>query len=557
MIIDNKKYACATCIKGHRSSSCTHQDRPLIEVKKKGRPVTQCEHCRDLRKTKQVHIKCVCISRPDKVDDGEDNPRRKKARTSPPAPTFPNGLSDVPPSALVRSSVRPKREPTSCNCDLTGDCRCASQAKPAPSDNLMNSLILAAAAEANLSPAYSESRPTASASSSAQAQQLSVSYTAAASSSTARGSCCNPSPELSDSVESSPAHGIPAGSSSGAFEFPPMSQELASVFRCSCGATCACPGCTEHRGIDAFTSTESCPDSCASCFDCTVTSPAIHQWIENTSARLPEPPPSRSKAFGLDPHNLHVYAPVVWQNEDAARANGLVKVPALCCGGKCGCPPNACTCYDDCCGCCVGCACPEHETMPHYSGYQGTLRCNYQVSGERASCCNGEDSASSSPPPEQQQQQSFMSSSPFAFSSPSHSHSQASSSTTSLLSSYQHQQQLHQTLQAHASQQQQQQQQQSPSYPSGAYRRPSDRSLFSSIPPPPARTSTPPDSPLPRVPFQPAPGAFTLGQPNPQLFSPSSNNPLQSIYHPSVGQAPPVHYHDRDPRHHTLERVRG
>ncbi|KAF8169808.1 hypothetical protein BJ912DRAFT_1149146 [Pholiota molesta] len=60
MIISSKKYACETCIKGHRSSACKHTDRPLFEIKKKGRPVTQCEHCRELRKQKQVHVKCVC-----------------------------------------------------------------------------------------------------------------------------------------------------------------------------------------------------------------------------------------------------------------------------------------------------------------------------------------------------------------------------------------------------------------------------------------------------------------------------------------------------------------
>ncbi|TEB26794.1 copper-fist-domain-containing protein [Coprinellus micaceus] len=63
MIISDKKYACETCIKGHRSSSCKHFDRPLFEIKKKGRPVTQCEHCRELRKTKQVHVKCICDGR--------------------------------------------------------------------------------------------------------------------------------------------------------------------------------------------------------------------------------------------------------------------------------------------------------------------------------------------------------------------------------------------------------------------------------------------------------------------------------------------------------------
>ena len=57
------------CIKGHRSSSCKHTDRPLFEIKKKGRPVTQCEHCRELRKTKQVHVKCLCEGKPPAVEE--------------------------------------------------------------------------------------------------------------------------------------------------------------------------------------------------------------------------------------------------------------------------------------------------------------------------------------------------------------------------------------------------------------------------------------------------------------------------------------------------------
>ncbi|KAI8642453.1 copper fist DNA binding domain-containing protein [Parasitella parasitica] len=55
-----KKFACIKCIKGHRSSKCKHEKRELIEIKRKGRPVSQCESCRLLRKTKQVHIKCEC-----------------------------------------------------------------------------------------------------------------------------------------------------------------------------------------------------------------------------------------------------------------------------------------------------------------------------------------------------------------------------------------------------------------------------------------------------------------------------------------------------------------
>lgn len=36
------------------------QDRPLQVVPKKGRPVSQCQHCRTMRKTRSAHIKCGC-----------------------------------------------------------------------------------------------------------------------------------------------------------------------------------------------------------------------------------------------------------------------------------------------------------------------------------------------------------------------------------------------------------------------------------------------------------------------------------------------------------------
>ncbi|KAI0037029.1 copper fist DNA binding domain-containing protein, partial [Vararia minispora EC-137] len=69
VFVNDKKYSCEACIKGHRSSSCKHTDRPLFEIKKKGRPVTQCEHCRELRKTKQVHVKCICEGKPPATEE--------------------------------------------------------------------------------------------------------------------------------------------------------------------------------------------------------------------------------------------------------------------------------------------------------------------------------------------------------------------------------------------------------------------------------------------------------------------------------------------------------
>ncbi|CAG7962722.1 unnamed protein product [Penicillium salamii] len=45
MLIDGKKWACEACIRGHRVTSCKHHDRPLIRIKRKGRPFATCTMC--------------------------------------------------------------------------------------------------------------------------------------------------------------------------------------------------------------------------------------------------------------------------------------------------------------------------------------------------------------------------------------------------------------------------------------------------------------------------------------------------------------------------------
>ncbi|KAJ2745217.1 copper-binding transcription factor, partial [Coemansia sp. BCRC 34301] len=60
IFLDGKKFACSACIRGHRASSCNHSSRELTEIRPKGRPVTQCERCRQLRKTRKAHVKCLC-----------------------------------------------------------------------------------------------------------------------------------------------------------------------------------------------------------------------------------------------------------------------------------------------------------------------------------------------------------------------------------------------------------------------------------------------------------------------------------------------------------------
>jgi hypothetical protein len=57
------KFACNHCIRGHRSTNCSHNDRPLFYIRKKGRPVSQCTQCRALRKNRSLHTRCECPSR--------------------------------------------------------------------------------------------------------------------------------------------------------------------------------------------------------------------------------------------------------------------------------------------------------------------------------------------------------------------------------------------------------------------------------------------------------------------------------------------------------------
>lgn len=63
MLINGVKWACDACIRGHRVSGCTHSDRDLKQIAKKGRPVSQCPHCRSLRKSRSAHVKCDCGER--------------------------------------------------------------------------------------------------------------------------------------------------------------------------------------------------------------------------------------------------------------------------------------------------------------------------------------------------------------------------------------------------------------------------------------------------------------------------------------------------------------
>ncbi|KAF8553495.1 copper-fist-domain-containing protein, partial [Imleria badia] len=141
VLVSDKKYACETCIKGHRSSACKHTDRPLFEIKKKGRPVTQCDHCRELRKTKQVHVKCLCgVQEPSSNLFSESSHSQKGATKLPAIAAFPHGLpEDLEAIAIlpavsdgsVDSDHSGETSPSGCRCNKGEQCDCAVPRKPA------------------------------------------------------------------------------------------------------------------------------------------------------------------------------------------------------------------------------------------------------------------------------------------------------------------------------------------------------------------------------------------------------------------------------------------
>ncbi|ORY35493.1 hypothetical protein BCR39DRAFT_510076 [Naematelia encephala] len=232
VLINDKKFACGTCIKGHRVSGCTHTDRPLFEVKKKGRPATQCQFCREKRKGPgaSVHTKCQCGDpRPPTMLLPNEVNRTLPERSSSPSetptppsgqilnentgtrkgvpgstPTFPNGLRDVHDMAaaadvlstlgsedtqkLAERSVANLLNP--CTCRSSGICKCCQPKReridspPAPGgsvtptqDSTGHAQITDSLIEMFQAKATTSTAPTAPASSSVAAPLLSISTT--------------------------------------------------------------------------------------------------------------------------------------------------------------------------------------------------------------------------------------------------------------------------------------------------------------------------------------------------------------------------------------------
>ncbi|KAJ7451132.1 hypothetical protein FB451DRAFT_711523 [Mycena latifolia] len=383
VFVDNKKFACESCIKGHRSSSCHHTDRPLFEIKKKGRPVSQCEKCRELRQSRRVHSKCNCPQ--------DDTPSRglllpssstKSRRYIPIVPALPNGLRDTLPT-ISRSAVPPDSRQrvdsllNPCNCRSVWKCKCrpadSSIEARDPATGLATLARAAALCCSTGTPAASRKGTASKRQTSRPASPNHASHKRPKHINTERAP---PGPDLPPILfnESTPSPSIPTFAT-----MPPMSTITSLAGSgCTCGLECACPGCVEHRGPEhAAKDRKSCADGCGTCVDARVgialpgheidipsltTNNALTSIIDQFLARaaaLPAPPSNRKMGFGvgIDPMNIMVYPTAAMENQQRGIPFGLVSLPKLeCCGGQCACPNGSCNCRQSCNG-----RCSEHR----------------------------------------------------------------------------------------------------------------------------------------------------------------------------------------------------
>lgn len=458
VFVNNKKFACESCIKGHRSSSCHHSDRPLFEVKKKGRPVSQCQQCRELRKAKGVHSRCEC---PCKQGDQAPAVRQLTAnakRYIAVNPTLPNGLKDVyeksapldPPSD-TRAALPTLLNPCTCKDVWTCKCRPSSNVRQNASDSGLSRLATLANAAALCCdhggppfPQEDHIPPIADSSSTVQLSKRRVSHVGTSSpksqmsKSPKRLRRRSPSPQASSPVITDqrgpdlPPITIPPLSQPGDTPVPPpvfppipSLSSVASIAGtgCTCGFRCLCPGCMEHRGAEhASHEFNDCADGCGHCVDyaggvelpthspscssltSTLTSKqtgAATNFIDSFFARaatLPPPPASRSRSRigSLDPRDVTVYPRSLFAG-DSKYLEERGPSFGLVQIPKLECCSGRCTCPPGECGCgdaCDGCG-DEERSDSREEFQEGSSTIPTTTAPIPESCCCGPSAESS------------------------------------------------------------------------------------------------------------------------------------------------------------------
>lgn len=106
LLLGSLRFACATCIRGHRPTTCDHADRSLLELRKKGRPRRSAfSSCCVNNKTD-----CSCSSAKSGCCSGNNNNNccsghsRSCCSTLPPSPTTTCCSERSHPSMFLQSS---------------------------------------------------------------------------------------------------------------------------------------------------------------------------------------------------------------------------------------------------------------------------------------------------------------------------------------------------------------------------------------------------------------------------------------------------------------------
>ncbi|KAF6766430.1 ACE1 transcription factor [Ephemerocybe angulata] len=427
--VNNKKFACESCIKGHRSSSCHHTDRPLFEIKKKGRPVSQCTKCRELRQSKKVHSKCTCDPSIDRSRQEQLVPLSagsKSKRYIPIVPALPNGLKDVLQRAKAPTSSPDSRQKVDtllnpCSCSDLWNCRCLASASTSQLSNdapHLKSFTLDALAHAASLQSY-DGRIPFQPSTSTQISRVRTPSPVQVSRKRSKRSTHrhSPGPSLPPIRVSTPAY--PSFSNTPYPEFnamPPMSEIVSLAGSgCTCGVQCACPGCIEHRGPEhASQDHRDCADGCGTCIDYSTRDLGYRPMLregnigiavaESVSASAgPSPSPGSPASFldrfyaraaALPPPPMHRRGgPFDFADTSGSYRSGdphqaPISLPKLdCCGGACLCPSDGCNCGSSCGG-----ACLDHRFLTTRPAEPSTEAAHASPSSSAPrSCCAGKN----------------------------------------------------------------------------------------------------------------------------------------------------------------------
>ncbi|CCG25263.1 Mac1 transcriptional regulator [Candida orthopsilosis Co 90-125] len=96
ILINDVKYSCMECIRGHRSSTCKHHDRPLLQVRSKGRPGVYANGNPNHR----VAVFAEEIATPTDATDSEDG------STATPPTTEPRKSCKSQPIVILKASSK-------------------------------------------------------------------------------------------------------------------------------------------------------------------------------------------------------------------------------------------------------------------------------------------------------------------------------------------------------------------------------------------------------------------------------------------------------------------